>query len=165
MLARLKFFLLYFFNHLLTVWSQDIRLRNSENSKKINSRMLISEDHIGNQYRFSLSVSLGLTWSERFFSYPTYKSWYYLQMYLSILYLRIPQSFSIILRGNVVEHHSIAHGLKYPEFIMYRPLTGGTKEVTYHAFYSLCSLLSSSFVVSWMAWIAHLYFYYFYCIY
>ncbi|KNA15292.1 hypothetical protein SOVF_099590 [Spinacia oleracea] len=83
---------------------KDIRLRNSENSKKINSRMLISEDHIGNQYRFSLS------------------------MYLSILYLRIPQSFSIILRGNVVEHHSIAHGLKYPEFIMYRPLTGGTKE-------------------------------------
>uniref|UniRef100_A0A803L8J9 Morc S5 domain-containing protein n=1 Tax=Chenopodium quinoa TaxID=63459 RepID=A0A803L8J9_CHEQI len=83
---------------------EDIRLRNSENTKKINSKMLISEEHIGNQYRFSLRV------------------------YLSILYLRIPQNFCIILRGKVVEHHSIAHGLKYPEFIMYRPSTGGTKE-------------------------------------
>lgn len=83
---------------------EDIRLRNSENSKKIKSNMLISEEHIGNQYRFSLRV------------------------YLSILYLRIPQNFCIILRGKVVGHHSIAHGLKYPEFIMYRPSTGGTKE-------------------------------------
>ncbi|KAL2935962.1 Protein MICRORCHIDIA 6 [Bienertia sinuspersici] len=83
---------------------EDIRLRKTDDSKKVKSNMLISEEHIGNQYRYSLRV------------------------YLSILYLRIPQNFQIILRGKVVEHRCIAHDLKYPEFIMYRPQTGGTKE-------------------------------------
>lgn len=83
---------------------EDIRLRKIVESKKVNSKMLISEQHIGNQYRYSLRV------------------------YLSILYLRIPQNFSITLRGKVVEHRCIAHDLKYPEFIMYKPQTGGTKE-------------------------------------
>ncbi|XP_010678802.2 protein MICRORCHIDIA 6 isoform X1 [Beta vulgaris subsp. vulgaris] len=83
---------------------EDIRLRNSDDTKKVRSHMLISEQHIGNQYRYSLRV------------------------YLSILYLRIPQNFCIILRGKVVEHCSIAHDLKYPEFIIYKPQTGGTKE-------------------------------------
>ncbi|XP_074311175.1 protein MICRORCHIDIA 6-like [Silene latifolia] len=82
---------------------QDIRLRAPDKSK-VNSRMLISEDHIGNQYRYSLRV------------------------YMSILYLHIPPNFSITLCGKAVEHHRIAHDLKYPEFIMYRPQTGGTNE-------------------------------------
>ncbi|XP_010678804.2 protein MICRORCHIDIA 6 isoform X2 [Beta vulgaris subsp. vulgaris] len=42
--------------------------------------------------------------------------------------LRIPQNFNIILRGKAVKHHSVACDLKYPEFILYRPQTGGTKE-------------------------------------
>uniref|UniRef100_A0A7C9F4M3 Adenosinetriphosphatase n=1 Tax=Opuntia streptacantha TaxID=393608 RepID=A0A7C9F4M3_OPUST len=71
---------------------------------KINSKMLISEEHIGNQYKYSLRV------------------------YLSILYLRIPHNFSMVLRGKVVEHCSIANDLKYPEVILYRPQTGGAKE-------------------------------------
>ncbi|CAO2826394.1 unnamed protein product [Amaranthus hypochondriacus] len=83
---------------------EDIRLRKSDDAKKVNAKMLISEEHIGNQYRYSLRV------------------------YLSILYLRIPQNFCIILRGKVVEHHVIAHDLKYQEFIMYRPQIGGLKE-------------------------------------
>lgn len=83
---------------------EDIRLTGAKKLEKIKSNMLISEEHIGNQYRYSLRV------------------------YLSILYLRIPQNFCIILRGKVVEHHSIAHDLKFPEFIMYRPQTGGAKE-------------------------------------
>ncbi|CAO2819056.1 unnamed protein product [Amaranthus hypochondriacus] len=83
---------------------EDIRLRKSDDSMKIRSNMLRSEEHIGNQYRFSLRA------------------------YLSILYLRIPQNFCIILRGKVVEHHIIAHDLKYQEFIMYRPQIGGYKE-------------------------------------
>ncbi|KAL9236476.1 hypothetical protein vseg_011142 [Gypsophila vaccaria] len=83
---------------------QDIRLLTPEKSKKANARMAISEDHIGNQYRYSLRV------------------------YMSILYLQIPPSFTIKLRGKAVEHHRIVHDLKYPEFIMYRPQNGGAKE-------------------------------------
>ncbi|KAF8399736.1 hypothetical protein HHK36_015607 [Tetracentron sinense] len=49
-------------------------------------------------------------------------------VYSSILYLRIPQSFRIILRGQVVEHHNIANDLKFPEFILYRPKMGGNME-------------------------------------
>ncbi|PSS35237.1 Protein MICRORCHIDIA like [Actinidia chinensis var. chinensis] len=57
----------------------------------------VSDQHIANLYRYSLRV------------------------YSSILYLRLPQSFKIILRGRVVEHHNIANDLKFPEFILYKP--------------------------------------------
>lgn len=66
----------------------------------------INEQHIANRFHISLRV------------------------YLSILYLRIPQNFNIILRGKVVEHHNIANDLKFPEFILYRPQTGGLVEGT-----------------------------------
>ncbi|XP_030493797.2 protein MICRORCHIDIA 6 isoform X2 [Cannabis sativa] len=65
---------------------------------------LINEQHIGNRYHYSLRV------------------------YLSILYLRIPASFRIILRGEVVEHHNIADDLKFPQFILYKPQNAGTVE-------------------------------------
>lgn len=55
---------------------------------------------------------------------------YSLRVYLSILYLRIPETFSITLRGKVVEHHNIANDLKYPEFILYRPQSAGCLEGT-----------------------------------
>ena len=48
---------------------------------------------------------------------------------MSILYLRMPESFRIILRGEVVERHNIADDLKYPEYILYKPQTGGGVEV------------------------------------
>ncbi|KAJ8440306.1 hypothetical protein Cgig2_012742 [Carnegiea gigantea] len=83
---------------------EDIRLEGSSILEKVDSRMSVNEEHIGNQYRYSLRV------------------------YLSILYLRIPQNFYIILRGKVVQHHNIAQDLKFPEFILYKPQTGGTKE-------------------------------------
>ncbi|KAB1200929.1 MORC family CW-type zinc finger protein 3 [Morella rubra] len=51
-----------------------------------------------------------------------------LRVYLSILYLRIPERFNIILRGRVVEHHNIANDLKFPEFILYKPQCGGRVE-------------------------------------
>lgn len=51
---------------------------------------------------------------------------YSLRAYLSILYLRLPQNFRIVLRGKVVEHHNYANDLKFPEFILYRP--GGNME-------------------------------------
>ncbi|KAJ4712371.1 protein MICRORCHIDIA 6 [Melia azedarach] len=64
----------------------------------------IHEQHIANRFHYSLRV------------------------YLSILYLRIPERFSIILRGKVVEHHNLANDLKYPEFILYKPQSGGCVE-------------------------------------
>ncbi|KAI8019781.1 Protein MICRORCHIDIA 6 [Camellia lanceoleosa] len=57
----------------------------------------VSDQHIANLYHYSLRV------------------------YSSILYLRVPQSFKIVLRGRVVEHHNIANDLKFPEFILYKP--------------------------------------------
>ncbi|KAI4329540.1 hypothetical protein MLD38_027918 [Melastoma candidum] len=53
---------------------------------------------------------------------------YSLRVYLSILYLRLPDSFMIILRGQAVERHNIADDLKHIEYILYRPQSGGTVE-------------------------------------
>lgn len=51
-----------------------------------------------------------------------------LRAYLSILYLRIPLNFNIVLCGRVVEHHNIAKDLKFPEFIVYKPQSSGCVE-------------------------------------
>lgn len=45
------------------------------------------------------------------------------------MYLRVPQSFKIVLRGRVVEHHNIANDLKFPEFILYKPHGGNMEAV------------------------------------
>ncbi|XP_052181312.1 protein MICRORCHIDIA 6-like isoform X2 [Diospyros lotus] len=68
------------------------------------NRMAINESHMANRYQYSLRV------------------------YLSILYLQRPESFSIVLRGRVVEYHNIAADLKFPEFILYKPQSGGYVE-------------------------------------
>ncbi|XP_015580189.1 protein MICRORCHIDIA 6 isoform X1 [Ricinus communis] len=64
----------------------------------------INEEHIANRLHYSLRV------------------------YLSILYLRMPETFRIILRGRVVEHHNLANDLKFQEFILYKPQSGGVVE-------------------------------------
>ncbi|KAJ6761428.1 ZINC FINGER CW-TYPE COILED-COIL DOMAIN PROTEIN 3 [Salix koriyanagi] len=51
-----------------------------------------------------------------------------LRAYLSILYLKIPETFTIVLRGQFVEHRNLVLDLKFQEFIVYRPQTGGCKE-------------------------------------
>nr|POE71017.1 protein microrchidia 6 [Quercus suber] len=82
-------------------------IRSSGETKKIGTLKAwkaINEQHIAHQYQYSLRV------------------------YLSILYLRLPESFNIILRGRVVEPHIIANDLKFPEFILYRPQCGGCVE-------------------------------------
>ncbi|KAK7301547.1 hypothetical protein RJT34_12413 [Clitoria ternatea] len=66
----------------------------------------VNEQHIANRLRYSLHV------------------------YLSILYLRVPESFQMILRGEVVTPHNIADDLKYPEYILYRPQASGCVEAT-----------------------------------
>ncbi|KAJ7956214.1 protein MICRORCHIDIA 6 [Quillaja saponaria] len=75
-------------------------------TKKIDSsrKKTLSEQHIANRFHYSLRV------------------------YSSILYLRMPESFKVILRGKVVEPHNIVDDLKYPEFILYEPKSGGLVE-------------------------------------
>lgn len=53
----------------------------------------------------------------------------FLQVYLSILYLRIPQAFKIMLRGKVVQQHNVADDLKHPQYILYKPQVAGREEV------------------------------------
>ncbi|KAF9624790.1 hypothetical protein IFM89_014078 [Coptis chinensis] len=53
---------------------------------------------------------------------------YSLRVYSAILYLKVPKHFRIILRGKVVEHHSIANDLKFPQCILYKPQIGKDPE-------------------------------------
>ncbi|KAI3761372.1 hypothetical protein L1987_51786 [Smallanthus sonchifolius] len=55
---------------------------------------------------------------------------YSLRAYLSILYLKLPDTFAMVLRGKVVLYHNIAMDLKHPEFIMYKPQSDGCIEGT-----------------------------------
>ncbi|KAF6135022.1 hypothetical protein GIB67_014071 [Kingdonia uniflora] len=71
----------------------------------------IIEQHVANRFHFSLRV------------------------YSSILYLRVPEHFKIILRGHVVEHYNIAKDLQFPEFIMYKPKVGGFLQVCFVVMY------------------------------
>ncbi|GFQ01385.1 morc family cw-type zinc finger protein 3 [Phtheirospermum japonicum] len=66
-------------------------------SVKNTSRTEASDQHLANRLRYSLRA------------------------YLSILYLRVPENFNILLCGRVVEFHNIANDLKHPEFKVYRP--------------------------------------------
>ncbi|XP_007036271.2 PREDICTED: protein MICRORCHIDIA 6 isoform X1 [Theobroma cacao] len=86
---------------------KDIRI--SGDTKKVNTIpawKAVNEQHIASRYHISLRV------------------------YLSILYLRIPDTFRIILRGEIVEHHNIADDLKFIEYILYRPQSLGSVEGT-----------------------------------
>ncbi|KAI4303845.1 hypothetical protein MLD38_039434 [Melastoma candidum] len=87
--------------------SDPLDIRLSGDIKKVTSKpqwKSLNEKHLANQLHYSLRV------------------------YLSILYLRLPDSFTIVLRGQAVEHHNIADDLKYIEYILYTPKTGGTVE-------------------------------------
>uniref|UniRef100_A0ACD5VA24 Uncharacterized protein n=1 Tax=Avena sativa TaxID=4498 RepID=A0ACD5VA24_AVESA len=54
---------------------------------------------------------------------------YSLRVYASILYLRLPEHFKVILCGRVVEPHHIVNDLIYRECIEYRPRVGGSVQV------------------------------------
>ena len=45
-----------------------------------------------------------------------------MQSYVSILYLRLPPNFKIILRGKEVEHHSLLDDMMMTEDKTYRPV-------------------------------------------
>ncbi|KAK1363128.1 Protein MICRORCHIDIA like [Heracleum sosnowskyi] len=84
----------------IDVESNKLKGENEEKGEKGKKRKSETEQHIANRLRFSLRA------------------------YLSVLYLRLPGSFCMLLRGQVVEYHNIATDLKYPEFIVYRPHNG-----------------------------------------
>lgn len=46
-----------------------------------------------------------------------------MQSYASILYLRLPPGFRIILRGKDVEHHNLVNDMMMAQEITYRPQT------------------------------------------
>ncbi|KAI4343734.1 hypothetical protein L6164_011048 [Bauhinia variegata] len=73
--------------------------------KKINTRPVwktLNEQHIANLFHYSLRV------------------------YSSILYLKMPENFRIILRGQVVRPHNIVDDLKHFVYIHYKPQAGGS---------------------------------------
>lgn len=83
---------------------KDIMISGAPKVEKTKStRKLFDQNHIGTRYRYSLRV------------------------YLSILYLHLPPTFRIILRGQVVEPHHIVEDLIFCECIKYCP-QGGDKE-------------------------------------
>uniref|UniRef100_A0A7C9E4X2 Morc S5 domain-containing protein n=1 Tax=Opuntia streptacantha TaxID=393608 RepID=A0A7C9E4X2_OPUST len=47
-----------------------------------------------------------------------------LRSYVSILYLRLPPNFRIILRGKDVEHHDVVNDMMMTEEVTYRPQSG-----------------------------------------
>lgn len=106
------------------------------------ARSSVSDDHLANRLRFSLRVSLYSiilpmkSLISACSSIPNLLSLHTEQAYLSILYLRVPENFCMVLRGSLVEYHNIANELKYRQCIMYRPQSAGVSEVeTYFALY------------------------------
>ncbi|KAI3763151.1 hypothetical protein L1987_53601 [Smallanthus sonchifolius] len=82
---------------------EDICITRDAHSKsklKDGSRQAESEQHLANRLRYSLRA------------------------YLSVLYLKLPETFAMVLRGKVVLYHNVATDLKYTEFIMYKPTEG-----------------------------------------
>lgn len=49
----------------------------------------------------------------------------HVQSYASILYLRLPQGFRIILRGKDVVHHNLVNDLMFTQEHTYKPHGGG----------------------------------------
>ncbi|KAL1568230.1 protein MICRORCHIDIA 6-like [Salvia divinorum] len=77
---------------------EDICLcRDTIDNAKISSKTNPNEQHLANRLKHSLRA------------------------YLSILYLRYPANFCILLRGQIVEYHNIGSDLKFPQFIRYKP--------------------------------------------
>ncbi|MED6186326.1 hypothetical protein PIB30_065583 [Stylosanthes scabra] len=69
-------------------------------------------------------------WREANEKHIAHRFHFSLRVYMSILYLKIPDNFQMFLRGIVVHPHNIANDLKYTEFILYKPQVGGTVEAT-----------------------------------
>ena len=139
------FFLLWFwsatmqklsvFVYLMThVLLQDIQLRGVNRDEKSismaaqypNSRHFLTYRHSLRVWIFYPSFLNNGSWNCFFFLF--YEICYLvdccLQSYVSILYLRVPPEFRIILRGRDVEHHNIVNDMMHTNQITYRPKEG-----------------------------------------
>ncbi|CAO2182619.1 unnamed protein product [Urochloa humidicola] len=84
---------------------EDIMISGAPNPEEYsNAVKRINENHLANRLRYSLRV------------------------YVSVLYLHLPDYFRIILRGQEVKRHSIAVDIIYPECISYKPQICGRQE-------------------------------------
>lgn len=134
---ELCFGIIFYLLILVLWWLQDICVSGDAITKAKGINRTVKEQHIANRLRHSLRVSVGCRTCNKLYGQVSLVFFLnYSQVYLSILYLRVPESFSIILRGQVVVYHNIAMDLKFPEFILYKPHSGGCAEVGFK--YCLC---------------------------
>ncbi|KAF7029543.1 hypothetical protein CFC21_041253 [Triticum aestivum] len=86
---------------------KDILITGAQKKVKTNKHeKLVTQDYIANRLRYSLRA------------------------YASILYLRVPDSFRIILRGQDVEPHNVVNDLLYRECVLYKPQIAGLPELS-----------------------------------
>ncbi|XP_062213135.1 protein MICRORCHIDIA 6-like [Phragmites australis] len=83
---------------------KDILITGAHKKKKHNSEKAVTQNYVSTRLRYSLRA------------------------YASILYLRVPDSFRIILRGCDVEPHNIVNDLMYRECVLYKPQIAGLTE-------------------------------------
>ncbi|CAL5065751.1 unnamed protein product [Urochloa decumbens] len=84
---------------------EDIMISGAPNPEEFsNAVKRTNENHLANRLRYSLRV------------------------YVSVLYLHLPDYFRIILRGQEVKRHSIVADIIYPECISYKPQICGRQE-------------------------------------
>ncbi|XP_071707036.1 protein MICRORCHIDIA 6-like [Rutidosis leptorrhynchoides] len=77
---------------------------DGKSKAKETSRLAVTEQHISNRIRSSLRA------------------------YLSVLYLKLPESFAMLLRGKTVIYHNIATDLIHTKYILYKPHSDGRSE-------------------------------------
>ncbi|XP_020520822.1 protein MICRORCHIDIA 6 isoform X2 [Amborella trichopoda] len=85
---------------------EDIRIHGASKVAESGTLPDKQTEHVANRFRYSLRV------------------------YSSILYQHLPNSFTILLRGRAVEQHRIVDDLKFPQYILYKPQSGGNREVS-----------------------------------
>ncbi|KAH7429730.1 hypothetical protein KP509_09G063200 [Ceratopteris richardii] len=70
-----------------------------------------------------------ISMSERFPNSKHYLTFQHsLRSYASILYLKLPQGFRMLLRGKEIEHHDLADDLMFTEVWTYRPVDSDVKD-------------------------------------
>ena len=102
---------------------QDIMISGAPNpAETTNAVKRTNENHLSNQLRYSLRVSIYHT-ANHLPPMLMKNCWIsVLQVYASVLYLQLPGYFKIILRGQEVQRHSIATDLIYRQAVSYTPL-------------------------------------------
>lgn len=97
---------------------------------------IAAQNYVSTRLRYSLRVkyigSRLLIWHFLFLSWANIIIHFgFKQAYASILYLHVPDTFRIILRGCDVEPHNVVNDLMYRECVLYKPQIAGLTEVLY----------------------------------